>query len=130
MADTTDQMHGEHAQQLLTLIAESWRNVTTIVQHGGSVFEYLGPFPPGEIGSGFYNFGDGQGGFHGHLNLALIDHITFQDKPHAGRDSYAFVFRNEKREVIFKIFLGRDEAGTIIPEQLTRFKAIRQRKAP
>jgi hypothetical protein len=116
---------GEQAQGLLEEIAGWKQAVTTIVIHTGSVFEFKAPFPVGENGHGYYNL-KGESGFEGHLNLTDVAKITLQDKPHRGRDSYAFVFEHSNGEVIFKIFLGRDAAGDIIAEQLQRFKTIQQ----
>ncbi|GMA84730.1 hypothetical protein GCM10025855_42650 [Shewanella glacialipiscicola] len=87
--------------------------MTTIVLHGGSVFEFMGPFPKGSVAEGFYNLSGPVPGFHGHLNLKLVNHIRFQDKQHRGRESYAFVFENAEGEVIFKVFLGRDERRVV-----------------
>ncbi|WP_414683297.1 ChuX/HutX family heme-like substrate-binding protein, partial [Methylophaga sp. UBA3996] len=39
-------MPGEQAQALLEQLAD-WGTMTTIVLHGGSVFEFMGPFPKG-----------------------------------------------------------------------------------
>ncbi len=116
-------MPGIQAQSLLEEIA-SWSWVTTIIIHGGSVFEFKGPFPSGSNAEGFYNLEGDMPGFHGHLNLNRISHITFQDKAHRGKESYAFVFENEKNDVIFKVFLGRTDDGELISEQVERFKQL------
>ncbi len=123
MTDLTDKIPGQQAQQILEEIATWQQAVTTIVIHAGSVFEFKGPFPAGTLGHGYYNL-KGDYGFEGHLNLAEVSTISLQDKPHRGRDSYAFVFERSNGEVMFKIFLGRDESGDIYREQLTRFKAF------
>ncbi len=116
---------GDHAQVLLELIA-NWQNpVTTIVIHAGSVFEFKVPFPSGTVGHGYYNL-KGEYGFEGHLNVSEIGKISLQDKPHRGRDSYAFVFEHSNGEVMFKIFLGRDQNGEVFTEQLERFREIQQ----
>lgn len=116
-------MPGKQARMLLEEIAD-WEWVTTIVLHAGSVFEFKGPFPTGTEGHGFYNLNGELPGFHGHLNLGLVSHIRFQDKPHRGRESYAFVFETADNEVIFKVFLGRDKSGELIGLQTARFKAL------
>jgi putative heme utilization carrier protein HutX len=118
-------MPGRQAASLLTEIAD-WSWVTTIVIHGGSVFEFKGPFPSGSEGHGFYNLTGPLPGFHGHLNLEKVAKIQFQDRPHRGRESYAFVFEDDQQETIFKIFLGRTESGELIDSQVTRFKALQQ----
>lgn len=116
---------GSESEALLREIA-GWGRVTTIILHGGCVFEFKGDFPQGESAEDFYNLDGTMPGFHGHLNLNLIAHIAFQDKPHRGRNSYALVFENKHLEVIFKIFLGRDDNGEIDTTQLTRFKQLQQ----
>ena len=121
-------IEGAKAQSVLEQISE-WGNVTTIILHGGSVFEFKGPFPKGTVAEGFYNLkGAGQGaaaGFEGHLNLASVVRIDFQEKQHRGRDSYALQFNDKDGKSIFKIFLGRDENGEIIQSQLEAFQALK-----
>ena len=103
----------------------SWGNLVTIVFSGGSVFEFKGPFPPGEMGEGYYNLEGPVPGLHGHLNVSRLASVRFQDKPHRGRASYAFVFEDEAGQAVFKVFLGRDDKGEIFSEQLARFEQIR-----
>lgn len=115
------------AAQVVPLLVQlaDWSALTTIVQFGGCVFEYKGRFPSGSIAHGYYNFGQGPEGFQGHINLAAIQGVTFQDKLHRGRSSYAFCFVDEQEQVIFKIFLGRDSAGELLPDQVEAFHQIR-----
>lgn len=115
---------GSFAQELLTNIA-TWGNVTTIVIHLGSVFEFKGPFPKGSDGFGFYNLEGPIPGFHGHLNLNDIHHIAFQEKLHRGRESFALVFNNSNSETVFKVFLGRDDQGEVLKNQLTQFSSLK-----
>lgn len=123
MSDTA--MPGELAQELLETLSE-WGTMVTIIIHGGSVFEFKGPFPKGSVAEGFYNLNGPVPGLHGHLNLKQVKQISFQDKQHRGRESYAFVFENAEGEVIFKVFLGRDEKGELLAEQKQRFLAMQQ----
>jgi putative heme utilization carrier protein HutX len=105
---------------------------TTVILHGGCVFEFKGPFPGGSVAEGFYNLqgtrrsADDHLGFEGHLRLEAMTRVRFQDRPHRGRASYAFVFEDDKGRSLFKVFLGRDEAGEIIPEQLAFFETLRK----
>ena len=94
-------MSGQNAQQLLEQISD-WGSMTTIVIHGGSVFEFTGPFPKATVAEGF------------------------QTKPHRGRESYAFVFEDANGDVIFKVFLGRDEKGELIASQREKFYQLMQ----
>jgi heme iron utilization protein len=118
-------MPGEQAQDLLETLSD-WGTMVTIIIHAGSVFEFKGPFPKGKVAEGFYNLSGPVPGLHGHLNLKQVKQIRFQDKPHRGRESYAFVFENADDEVIFKVFLGRDEKGELLAEQKQRFLAMQQ----
>ncbi len=125
MTSTTDPGYipGNKALSLLEEIAQ-WGNTTTIILHGGCVFEFKGPFPTGSMAEGFYNLKGQQPGFEGHLNLEKIAKINFQDKPHRGRQSYALVFNNHDEQCIFKIFVGREANGELITHQVERFKAL------
>ncbi len=113
-------MPGHRAQDLLEQLSE-WGSMTTIVIHGGSIFEFTGLFPKATVAEGFYNLKANGSGFHGHLNLQKIEKISFQTKPHRGKESYAFVFEDANSEVIFKVFLGRDEEGNLISSQRDNF---------
>lgn len=119
---------GSQAEALLRELS-TWRPTTTIIIHCGCVFEFKGPFPPGTIAEGYYNLEGTLPGFHGHIRLDVIDHIGFQQQPHRGRESYAFVFTNFQGEKLFKVFLGRDNNGQIFPEQIDKFHTIRERLA-
>ena len=115
---------GIHAQKVLEDLP-NWGDLVTIVLHGGSVFEYKGPFPHGSISRGYYNLIGTRPGFEGHIKLSAVDHIGFQDRPHAGRIAHALTFNDAAGKNIFKIFLGRDSQGKIYPEQLEAYKALK-----
>ena len=120
--EQTYSLPADQAESLLRDIAH-WGKLTTIIIHGGCVFEFKGNFPKGFIAEGFYNLDSGQSGFEGHIRLSAIESITLQSKRHRGRPSYSFVFASEK-ETIFKVFLGRNENGEIFPDQLIAFNKI------
>lgn len=123
MTETHHTLAGEHALALMQTVAR-WQNTTTIILHGGCVFEFKGIFPGGELAEGFYNLHSSGNGFEGHINLKAIARICFQSRAHRGRESHAFVFEDAEGGVIFKIFLGRTSNGTLIPEQVTAYHAI------
>lgn len=116
-------MPGELAQQLLETVSQ-WGNTTTIILHGGCVFEFKGVFPKGELAHGFYNL-KGENGFEGHLNLDKVARIRFQSKAHRGQESHAFVFESSDDECLFKIFLGRDADGVLHSDQKEQFLALK-----
>lgn len=125
---STPSLSGTEAFSLLQRIS-TWGNTTTIILHGGCVFEFKGDFPSGEIAEGFYNLkgkgSAGASGFEGHLKLDNISEILLQSRQHRGRDSHAFVFVDKAGETIFKIFLGRDEQGRLLLNQLREFEQIK-----
>jgi hypothetical protein len=112
----------DHVQNILQTVA-TWGKTTTIIIHHGCVFEFKGEFPKGELGFGYYNL-KGEHGFEGHIKLENIESVQLQRKMHAGKEAYAFVFNNKSGDSIFKIFLGRDEDGEIIPHQLDWFHEL------
>lgn len=116
-------LQGQESENLLKVLT-TWGNTTTIILHSGCVFEFKGVFPDGKKAEGFYNLKGNNSGFEGHLNLSLVDRISFQVNQHRGRDSYAFVFENSQQETIFKVFVGRDEQGQLIATQVEAFKRI------
>lgn len=114
----------EKVQWLLEQLSDLG-NFTTILFSGGSVFEIKGPFPKGYIGNGFYNLEGSVSGLQGHLNLTKINHIDFQEKPHRGVESFAFVFKGQNNDIIFKVFLGRDEEHQVLEHQKTFFSRLK-----
>ena len=117
-------LSGDQAFDLMRELS-TWGRLRTIIIHGGSVFEFDGAFPRGEMGSGYYNLQSAQQGFEGHINLDKVDHIAFQDALHRGRQAYAFIFKDANGDNIFKVFIGRDENGDLLTHQVERFKQIR-----
>ena len=117
-------MAGSQAESLLRELA-TWGPTTTVIVHGGCVFEFKGPFPSGEPGEGYYNLEGTYPGFHGHIRLDAIAAIGFQEKLHRGRDSYAFTFTSAGGDTLLKVFLGRDADGEIDKQQLAKFRHIR-----
>jgi putative heme utilization carrier protein HutX len=122
--DAKDSLAANQAEPLLRALAQ-WGPTTTVVVHGGCVFEFKGPFPPGEVGEGYYNLTGAIPGFHGHIRLDVIETIGFQEKQHRGQDSYAFVFKDAQGAALFKVFLGRDAMGAVYPDQIEKFHILR-----
>ncbi len=114
-------------EQVLPLLRAlpAFGNTVTIVFAGGCVFEFKGTFPGGEIAEGHYNLDGPVPGLHGHLRLDSLQRVRFQDRPHRGRASYAFVFEDEPGNTVFKVFLGRGQDGEVPGEQLETFRRIR-----
>ncbi|BFM10573.1 hypothetical protein R50072_07260 [Simiduia litorea] len=125
IATTADVLPGHFARALLDNLT-SWGAVTTIVVQAGCVFEFKGNFPKGQLGNGYWNLDGPVPGFHGHINLAVIDHVAFQDRPHQGRQALALVFVDKKAQTIFKVFLGRDHTGALDASQVEKFRNLQR----
>ncbi len=129
--ENPDQLARDQVLPLLEALPQLG-NTTTVILHGGCVFEFKGPFPGGTVAEGFYNLHgaprhpEDPAGFEGHLRLEAMARVRFQDRPHRGRASYAFVFEDENGRCLFKVFLGRDADGEIIPEQFAFFDNLRR----
>ncbi|EED33985.1 conserved hypothetical protein [gamma proteobacterium NOR5-3] len=99
--------------------------ITCVILHGGCVFEFSGDFPGGQRSESHLNLNNNGSGFHGHLSLGAMHRVRFQDRPHMGRASYAFVFENDQGQCLFKVFLGRDANGEVFEDQLAFFQQLR-----
>jgi putative heme utilization carrier protein HutX len=128
--DNPGELDAIDADQALPLLRAlpSLGNTVTVVLHGGCVFEFKGPFPHGTEAEGFYNLDGPTPGFHGHLRLDAMRRVRFQDRPHRGRASYAFVFEDKQGKCLFKVFLGRNADGEIIDSQLNFFTQLRDQR--
>ncbi|QIA63695.1 heme utilization cystosolic carrier protein HutX [Vibrio astriarenae] len=114
---------GENAELILSQLPE-WGNVTTITNSFGSIFEFKGPFPKGKTAHGYYNI-MGKAGLHGHLKLDLITDIAFVSKLFHGTETHHIAFFNQDGNCVFRVYLGRDKARNLIPEQIEAFNTLK-----
>jgi putative heme utilization carrier protein HutX len=71
----------------------------------------------------------GRLGFHGHLRHDRCAAIAFVERPFMGRTSALLIFINGEGDIMFKVFIGRDDKGALKEDQLARFRALRDRLA-
>ena len=109
--------------QLVMADIAKWGPVTLIVHTADGIFEFSGPVPTGAVARGYYNFG-GRTGLHGHLRHDRCDAIAFVERPFMGRNSAVAVFFNSDGGIMFKVFVGRDEKGELLADQLAFFRAL------
>ncbi len=121
--DFVTAVDGKHAEAILTELP-SWGNVTTIVVSFGSIFEVKAPFPKGKTNHGYYNLLS-RDGLNGHLRLDLITNIAFISKPFHGMQTHQIAFFNNEGDCVFKVYLGRDKARNLLPEQVEKFQAMK-----
>ena len=63
----------------------------------------------------------------GHIKAENCKEIAFVARPFMGRESRSLQFFNADGEAMFKIFVARDAARELIPEQVAKFDALRAR---
>lgn len=115
------------------LLAEihTWGNVVTIIEKAGSIFEIEGRFPLGKEGYGYFNLNMNREpniALYGHLKLEQVNTIALISKPFRGKESYAIAFITENEEVLFKIYLGRDEQRQLLSHQVERFHQLKNKE--
>ena len=101
-----------------------WGDILFIVHTSDIVLECAGPLPPGTYGRGYYNV-HGDSPIGGHIradNGQAIAFVSFM-----GHVSRSIQFFNGAGEAMFKIFVRRDEARVLIPAQIAKFDALRER---
>lgn len=105
----------------------TWGKILMIKITPSFVIEINDNMPTGTYGHGYYNFDSKESSISGHLKVSDIDKIIFVSKNHRGMLSHSIVFYNEKGEHIFKIFVARDENRELIPSQVEKFIALKDR---
>ena len=63
-------------------------------------------------------------GLHGHLRHTRCDGVAFVERPFMNKASAFIAFLNVDGGIMFKVFVGRDEARELKADQLTRFRAL------
>lgn len=106
----------------------SWGEVLMIVHTADIVLECEGRLPPGAMGRGYFNV-HGDSPIGGHIKAGNCTAILFVDRLFHGRRSCSVQFMNGSGEAMFKVFVRRDAARELIPEQVARFEALRARFA-
>lgn len=104
----------------------SWGDVTFIVHTDDGIFEASGRVPSGEVGRGYYNV-PGGGALHGHLRHERCGGVAFVERSFMGRSSAFVAFLNVDGGIMFKVFVGRDEARNMKADQLAAFAKLRER---
>jgi len=114
--------HGNAFAVAMQDIAQ-WGEVTLIVHTDDAIFEFTGAIPAGEIGRGYFNLMQPKG-LHGHLRHERCAAIAFVERPFMGKSSAFAAFLNVDGGIMFKVFVGRDEARALRQDQLERFKSL------
>ncbi len=113
---------GETFAEVMQDIA-AWGDVTLIVHTDDAIFEFTGPVPKGEVGRGYFNLMQPKG-LHGHLRHTRCGGVAFVERPFMNKASAFVAFLNVDGGIMFKVFVGRDEARELKADQLQRFRAL------
>lgn len=113
---------GSHFAAAMADIAQ-WGEVTLIVHTEDAIFEFTGGIPAGEVGRGYFNLMQPKG-LHGHLRHERCAAIAFVERPFMGKTSAFIAFVNVDGGIMYKVFVGRDEARALRADQLERFRQL------
>jgi heme iron utilization protein len=116
---------GERFAEILADVT-TWGEILFIVHTPDIVLECKGALPPGDFARGYFNL-HGDSPMGGHVRAENCQAIAFVSRPFMGRASCSIQFFNAAGEAMFKIFVGRDAARELLPEQVQKFEALRTR---
>ena len=114
---------GAEFERVMTELT-GWGEVLLVVHTADAVIECAGAIPPGSIGRGYFNF-HGDSPISGHIKFENCSAIAFLDRPFMGRPSRSIVFLNRAGGAMFKVFVRRDQARALLPEQVAKFDPMR-----
>ena len=114
------QTEGSRIVEILQAVA-AWDEAVTFIAHTpDAIVEVSGKLPNGKVGRGFYNFDhpETDGGVHGHIYYENCASIYLLERPFMGKATCSLNFINRNGGAMFKIFVGRDEAGELKQHQI------------
>jgi putative heme utilization carrier protein HutX len=126
-AAPADQRHHIPAERFEDLWKQlgGWGTVLFIVHTPDIVLECEGELPVGSFGHGYYNI-HGDSPIGGHIKAGNCAAIYLVDRQFHGRRSCSVQFFNAAGEAMFKVFVRRDKARELLPDQVARFEALKR----
>lgn len=120
------QTEGSRIVEILQAIAAWNESVTFIAHTPDAIVEVSGKLPNGKVGRGFYNFDhpETDGGVHGHIYYENCASIYLLERPFMGKATCSLNFINRNGGAMFKIFVGRDEAGELKQHQIETMRKL------
>lgn len=120
------QTEGSRIVEILQAIAAWNESVTFIAHTPDAIVEVSGKLPNGKVGRGFYNFDhpETDGGVHGHIYYENCVSIYLLERPFMGKATCSLNFINRNGGAMFKIFVGRDEAGELKQHQIEAMRKL------
>jgi putative heme utilization carrier protein HutX len=105
----------------------SWGEILFLIHNADIVLECTGTLPPGTVGHGYFNI-HGDSPIGGHIKADNCKAIAFIVRG-LKRVGMSVQFYNAAGEAMFKIFVRRDAARELVPEQVAKFEALKARYA-
>ena len=120
------QTEGSRIVEILQTVAAWNESVTFIAHTPDAIVEVSGKLPNGKVGRGFYNFDhpETDGGVHGHIYYENCASIYLLERPFMGKATCSLNFINRNGSAMFKIFVGRDEAGELKQHQIEAMRKL------
>ena len=120
------QTEGCRIVEILQTVASWDESVTFIAHTPDAIVEVSGKLPNGKVGRGFYNFDhpETDGGVHGHIYYENCASIYLLERPFMGKATCSLNFINRNGGAMFKIFVGRDEAGELKQHQIEAMRKL------
>ena len=120
------QTEGSRIVEFLQAVAAWDESVTFIAHTPDAIVEVSGKLPNGKVGRGFYNFDhpETDGGVHGHIYYENCASIYLLERPFMGKATCSLNFINRNGGAMFKIFVGRDEAGELKQHQIEAMRKL------
>lgn len=102
-----------------------WGEITFIVNTPTVILEVKAPLGHGQIGHGSFNLHDKAIG--GHIRYEQCDCVAFVKRKLFGTETRSVQFYAGDGSCMFKIYLGRDEARALKPDQIAAMDALQAR---
>ncbi len=120
------QTEGSRIVEILQAVSAWDESVTFIAHTPDAIVEVSGKLPNGKVGRGFYNFDhpETDGGVHGHIYYENCATIYLLERPFMGKATCSLNFINRNGGAMFKIFVGRDEAGELKQHQIEAMRKL------
>jgi hypothetical protein len=102
-----------------------WEKVNFIATTPGAIVEVNGRLPKGKHGYGFFNIGADGNPLSGHIKINDLEAICLVSKPFMGLESHSVRFYNQRGELMFAVYVGR-EGKRLIPSVKEGFMDLRR----
>ncbi|WP_068311504.1 heme utilization cystosolic carrier protein HutX [Polycladidibacter hongkongensis] len=118
---------GEHFLELMQELP-SWGTMRIICSTPDMIYEVATSFPEGSTARGFYNL-KSTNGFSGHIKADACAEIGLLRRQFFGKETACLMLLNTKGDCYLKIFIGREEDGSLKQDQLEKFEGLAERFA-